>query len=53
MEIIQKKQAQDLEKLHDKTDYLNKIKMLSEDNRAKGELLRNMEGKLRSEHEGK
>ena len=45
-------QAEDLEKLHDKTDFLKKIKMLSEENRSQGERIRDLENKLRSEHEG-
>lgn len=53
MEKIQKEQAKDLNKLHEKTDYLNKIKMLSEDNRANNERIRDLEAKLRTEHEEK
>lgn len=53
MEKIQKEQAKDLSKLHEKTDYLNKIKMLSEDNRANNERIRDLEAKLRAEHEEK
>lgn len=52
MEIIQKHQATDLEKLHDKTDFLKKIKMLSEDNRTKNERIKDVESKIRSEREG-
>ena len=53
MERIQKDQGLHLEKLHDKTDFINKIKMLSEDNRVQSERIRELEAKLRFEHEDK
>jgi hypothetical protein len=53
MNRIQKEQAHHLEKLHDKTDYINKIKMLSEENRAQSEMIRDLEAKLRLEREEK
>lgn len=53
MNRIQKEQANHLEKLHDKTDFVNKIKMLSEENRAQSEMIRDLEAKLRLEREEK
>lgn len=53
MERIQKEQATSLEKLNDRTDFVNKIKMLSEENRAQSERIRDLEAKVRLEHEEK
>lgn len=53
MERIQKDQGVHLEKLHDKTDYINKIKMLSEETRAQSQRIRELEAKIRYEHEEK
>jgi hypothetical protein len=53
MEKIQKEQGNDLNKMHEKTDYINKIKMLSEDNRSYSERIRDLETKLLIEHEEK
>jgi len=53
MDRIQKEQANHLEKLHERTDFVNKIKSLSEETRTQKHRIRELEAKLRNEHEEK